>query len=84
MERKTLAERNLLKTNMPVKIDVELLKDEKLFRMKPQVALEKLVVDKKLQNITQSKEKKKPPIQSKFNKFRAVERWETFSKQTSG
>ena len=32
---------------MPVKIDVELLKDEKLFPMKPQVVLEKLVVDKK-------------------------------------
>ena len=30
--------------------------------MKPQVALEKLVVDKKPQNIMQSKEKKKPPI----------------------
>ena len=60
--KKTLAERNPLKTNMPVKIDVELLKDEKIFRMKPQVALEKLVVDKKPQNITQSKEKKKPPI----------------------
>ena len=30
--------------------------------MKPQVALEKLVVDKKPQNITQSKGKKKPPV----------------------
>ena len=47
--KKTLAERNLLKNNMPVKIDVELLKDEKLFWMKPLVALEKLVVDKKPQ-----------------------------------
>ena len=60
--KKTLTGRNLLKNNMPVNIDVELLKDEKLFGMKLQVALEKLVVDKKPQNIMLSKGKKKPPV----------------------